>query len=172
MDKAAAVFSLKLDNGHKLLCPWTDNICEESLALFPPTPPSVLIRNYEDCITDLLQLSSLPKISSYALGCMKKQEPRIEEFLKEQSSPSVMIKGIIQITEGVHRNDLEGLVDDSDAYYEVCHLCTNFYYLFLLFFCGNNLVGKLNTMLKHTIIYYHRNFVPHMKRLCTSNMTS
>ncbi|XP_078168819.1 C3HC zinc finger-like protein [Carex rostrata] len=122
VDKAAAVFSLKLDNGHKLLCPWTDNICEESLALFPPTPPSVLIRNYEDYITDLLQLLSIPKISSYALGYMKKQEPRIEEFLKEQSSPSVMIKGIIQITEGVHRKDLEGLVDDSDAYYEALKL--------------------------------------------------
>ncbi|KAJ8553405.1 hypothetical protein K7X08_024083 [Anisodus acutangulus] len=26
VDKAALVFSLKLDSGHKLLCPWIDNV--------------------------------------------------------------------------------------------------------------------------------------------------
>ncbi|KAJ4768678.1 Nuclear-interacting partner of ALK [Rhynchospora pubera] len=122
VDKAAAVFSLKLDNGHKLLCPWTDNICEESLALFPPTPPSVLIRNYEDCIACLLQLSSLPKISSSALDYLKKQEPWIEKFMKVQSPPSVLLKGTIRITEGANGKDLEGLVDDSEEYYEALKL--------------------------------------------------
>jgi C3HC zinc finger-like len=134
VDKAAAVFSLKLDSGHKILCPWMDNICEESLALFPPTPPSVLIHNYEDCISDLLQLSSLPTISSSALSYMKKQEPRLEEFLKEQSPPPVTLKGTIQITEGVHGKDLEDLVDDSDAYYDVHNLYTKLYNFFS---CGN-----------------------------------
>lgn len=142
MDKAAAVFSLKLDSGHKLLCPWIDNICEESLALFPPTPPLVLIRNYEDCISDLLQLSSLPKISSSALGYMKKQEPRLEEFLEEQSPSAVKLKGTIQITEGVHGKDLEDLVDESDAYYEVCHLYTKLYNFFSSCSCGNNICTR------------------------------
>ncbi|KAB5524705.1 hypothetical protein DKX38_022454 [Salix brachista] len=36
LEKAALVFSLKLDNGHKLLCPWIDNTCDERLAEFLP----------------------------------------------------------------------------------------------------------------------------------------
>jgi hypothetical protein len=55
VEKGAAVFSLKLDTGHKLLCPWIDNICDESLALFPPTPSPVLVENYYECFSSLLR---------------------------------------------------------------------------------------------------------------------
>ncbi|KAE8695781.1 putative serine-threonine protein kinase, plant-type [Hibiscus syriacus] len=37
-----SVFSLKLDSGHKLTCPWIDNVCYERLAEFPPTTPAYL----------------------------------------------------------------------------------------------------------------------------------
>uniref|UniRef100_A0A6N2L6N1 C3HC-type domain-containing protein n=1 Tax=Salix viminalis TaxID=40686 RepID=A0A6N2L6N1_SALVM len=47
-EKAALVFSLKLDNGHKLLCPWIDNTCDERLAEFPPTPPQVLVEKFSE----------------------------------------------------------------------------------------------------------------------------
>ena len=42
------VFSLKLDNGHKLLCPWIDNACNETLARFPPATPPVLVDNFRE----------------------------------------------------------------------------------------------------------------------------
>ncbi|KAJ0890078.1 putative Zinc finger, C3HC [Helianthus annuus] len=38
VEKAASVFSLKLNSGHKLLCPWVDNACDEKLAQFPLRP--------------------------------------------------------------------------------------------------------------------------------------
>ncbi|KAK6921095.1 LOW QUALITY PROTEIN: Zinc finger, C3HC-like [Dillenia turbinata] len=72
VEKAALVFSLKLDNGHKLLCPWTDNACDEALAQFPPTLASLL-------------LSALPIISSSAIDFM--QSPQLETFLGQSSLP-------------------------------------------------------------------------------------
>ncbi|KAK7292102.1 hypothetical protein RIF29_07799 [Crotalaria pallida] len=81
VEKAALVFSLKLDNGHKLLCPWVDNACNETLARFPPTPPPVLVDNFRERCSALLQLSALPHISSSAVQYM--QSPLLQDFLGE-----------------------------------------------------------------------------------------
>lgn len=78
VEKAAAVFSLKLDNGHKLLCPWINNACDEKLALFPPTPPPALVYNYKERSAKLLQLTSLPVISTSAIDYMRC--PKLEHF--------------------------------------------------------------------------------------------
>ncbi|GAB2241177.1 hypothetical protein Droror1_Dr00017952 [Drosera rotundifolia] len=46
VEKVASVFSLKLDNGHKLPCPWVNNACDATLALFPPPPAPILVDHY------------------------------------------------------------------------------------------------------------------------------
>lgn len=79
VEKAALVFSLKLDSGHKLLCPWIDNACNETLARFPPTAPPVLVDNFRERCSALLQLSALPRVSSSAIDYM--QSPFLEDFL-------------------------------------------------------------------------------------------
>ncbi|KAI4344036.1 hypothetical protein L6164_011313 [Bauhinia variegata] len=84
VEKAALVFSLKLDNGHKLLCPWIDNACDETVARFPPTPPPILVDNFRERCSALLQLSALPRILSSATEYVK--NPLLEEFLKEPST--------------------------------------------------------------------------------------
>ncbi|KAG4933000.1 hypothetical protein JHK87_047002 [Glycine soja] len=81
VEKAALVFSLKLDNGHKLLCPWIDNACNETLARFPPATPPVLVDNFRERCFALLQLSALPRISSSAIDYMQSQSPLLEDFL-------------------------------------------------------------------------------------------
>ncbi|KAK2984049.1 hypothetical protein RJ640_020424 [Escallonia rubra] len=78
-EKAALVFSLKLDNGHKLLCPWVDNACDKMLAQFPPLPPAVLVDNYKKRCSALLQLLALPVISSSAIDYMR--SPQLEHLL-------------------------------------------------------------------------------------------
>ncbi|XP_054822448.1 uncharacterized protein LOC129320830 isoform X2 [Prosopis cineraria] len=83
VEKAALVFSLKLDSGHKLLCPWRGNICDEILTRFPPTPPQVLVNNYRERCSALLQLSALPQISQSAVDFMK--SPLLEDFLGDSS---------------------------------------------------------------------------------------
>ncbi|XP_057723098.1 uncharacterized protein LOC130937911 [Arachis stenosperma] len=79
VEKAARVFSLKLDNGHKLLCPWIDNACSETLARFPPTAPPVLVDNFRERCSSLLQLSALPHVSSSVIEHM--HSPLLEDFL-------------------------------------------------------------------------------------------
>ncbi|KAM0849972.1 hypothetical protein ACQ4PT_053380 [Festuca glaucescens] len=118
VEKAAAVFSLKLDTGHKLLCPWIDNICDESLALFPPTPPPVLVENYYECFSSLLRLSALPRISCSSLGSMKKKSPQLEQFLLEPLSSSVALKGGFMLTEDLTIKDLDGTFQDAGIYYQ------------------------------------------------------
>lgn len=81
VEKAALVFSLKLDNGHKLLCPWIDNACEERLAEFPPTTPEDLIDNFKERSSAILKLSALPVISSSAFEYMS--SPQLDEFLRQ-----------------------------------------------------------------------------------------
>ncbi|GAY60525.1 hypothetical protein CUMW_202680 [Citrus unshiu] len=80
LEKAALVFSLKLDNGHKLLCPWIDNICDETLAQFPPMPPPVLVEKFRERSSALIQLLALPVISPSAIEYMRSTQ--LEEFLK------------------------------------------------------------------------------------------
>ncbi|KAL9326299.1 hypothetical protein ACSQ67_006944 [Phaseolus vulgaris] len=81
VEKAALVFSLKLGNGHKLLCPWIDNACNETLARFPPTTPEILVENFRKHCFALLQLSALPRISSSAIAYIQSQSPLLEDFL-------------------------------------------------------------------------------------------
>ncbi|KAI3521887.1 hypothetical protein L1887_11362 [Cichorium endivia] len=80
VENAASVFSLKLNNGHKLLCPWVDNACDEKLAQFPPSSLVDLVDNYKKRCSSLLQLLELPVISSTAISYMS--GPLMEHFLK------------------------------------------------------------------------------------------
>ncbi|KAG8077237.1 hypothetical protein GUJ93_ZPchr0007g4311 [Zizania palustris] len=118
VEKAAAVFSLKLDNGHKLLCPWIDNICDESLALFPPTPSPVLVENYYECLSSLLRLSALPRIAFSSLENMKKRSPQLEQFLLKPFSSSIVLKGGFILTEDSMIKDLDDTCQDADTYYQ------------------------------------------------------
>lgn len=83
VEKAALVFSLKLDSGHKLLCPWIDNACDETLAQFPPTTPPALVDKFRERCSALLQLLALPVISSSAIEHMR--NPQLEQFLEQSS---------------------------------------------------------------------------------------
>lgn len=84
VNKAASVFSLKLDNGHKLLCPWIDNCCDKKLTYFPPTRTEVLVEHYRERSTALLKLSALPLIPASAIESMK--SPQLEQFLRQSIS--------------------------------------------------------------------------------------
>lgn len=84
VDKAALVFSLKLNSGHKVHCPWVDNACEEALAQFPPTTTVDLVDNYKKRFARLLQLVALPVISSTAIDYMR--NPQLEHFLDGSST--------------------------------------------------------------------------------------
>lgn len=77
------VFSLKLDNGHKLLCPWMDNACDEMLAQFPPATVQDLVDGYKERSSALLQLVALPLISSAAINYMR--SPQLEHFLRQSA---------------------------------------------------------------------------------------
>lgn len=90
VEKAALVFSLKLDNGHKSLCPWVDNACDEGVAQFPPMPAAVLVDNYKKRYAALMQLLALPVISSSAIDCIR--SPQLDHFLNESSSIEVTNK--------------------------------------------------------------------------------
>jgi hypothetical protein len=131
VEKAAAVFSLKLDTGHKLLCPWIDNICDESLALFPPTPAPVLVENYYECFSSLLRLLALPRISCSSLETMKKRSPQLEQFLSEPFSSSAVLKGRFILTEDSTIKDLDDAFQDADAYYQV-----NLFFIYLWSCCN------------------------------------
>ncbi|KAK4361964.1 hypothetical protein RND71_017205 [Anisodus tanguticus] len=72
---------LKLDSGHKLLCPWIDNVCDEKLADFPPTATAVVVDQYKMRNSILSQLAALPVISSKAIDFLR--SPQLEQFLQE-----------------------------------------------------------------------------------------
>ncbi|GAB2218947.1 hypothetical protein Drorol1_Dr00006570 [Drosera rotundifolia] len=80
VEKAASVFSLKLDNGHKLPCPWVNNACDATLALFPPTPALILVDHYRQRFSALLRLAALPRIPVSAVESMR--TPQLEDFLE------------------------------------------------------------------------------------------
>ncbi|KAF3780941.1 NIPA-like protein [Nymphaea thermarum] len=85
VENSAAVFSLKLDSGHKSICPWKDNICDEHLTQFPPTPPAVLVESFRDRCEKLSHLSALPIVSSAAIEYMN--GPQLDCFLAQSSPP-------------------------------------------------------------------------------------
>ncbi|EOA39957.1 hypothetical protein CARUB_v10008645mg [Capsella rubella] len=86
VERAALVFSLKLDNGHKLLCPWIENSCEETLSEFPAMTPQDLVDRHEERSEALLQLLALPIISPSAIDYMRSSD--LEEFLKQPIAPA------------------------------------------------------------------------------------
>ncbi|ONK67072.1 uncharacterized protein A4U43_C06F15370 [Asparagus officinalis] len=118
VEKAAAVFSLKLDNGHKLLCPWIDNACDEKLALFPPAPPPALVDSYKERSAALLKLTALPVISSSAFNYMKSAQ--LESFLSQSLLPSVTFNNGIRLTDNPGGKDFVGASKNSTAsvYYQ------------------------------------------------------
>lgn len=84
VESAAAIFSTKLDDGHKALCPWKGNECEEGLAHFPPTPSHALVESYRDRCDALLQLPALPVVCSSAIEEMKRSRaPQIDRLLAQ-----------------------------------------------------------------------------------------
>ncbi|KAE8652536.1 uncharacterized protein LOC101206120 isoform X2 [Cucumis sativus] len=122
VEKAALVFSLKLDNGHKLLCPWIDNACDEALADFPPTPPPVLVNKFRERYSMLLQLSALPVISSSFLKWMN--SPHLKQFIEELTWENFG-------NESLDKSEMEYLGDghDSDTpkvYYQALKLISLF----------------------------------------------
>lgn len=114
VEKLAAVFSLKLDKGHKLLCPWNDNICDETLVQFPPTPPPVLVDKFKERCSALLQLSFLPVISSSAKEHMR--TPQLEKIL-EQSLVLHNENASAEISRAEYLGEEHD--EDSKKYYQV-----------------------------------------------------
>ncbi|KAJ6796460.1 Uncharacterized protein M6B38_218625 [Iris pallida] len=118
VEKAAAVFSLKLENGHKLLCPWNDNACDEALALFPPTPPPLLVDGYGERAAALLGLTALPVVSFSAIDYMR--SPQLEQFLSQSSHTLVCLNKGISLTDNPRNKDILGASEDATAnkYYQ------------------------------------------------------
>ncbi|XP_042504740.1 uncharacterized protein LOC122081613 isoform X2 [Macadamia integrifolia] len=104
VEKAAAVFSLKLDNGHKQLCPWINNACDESLAQFPPIPPPALVDAYEEHSSALLRLSALPMISPSTIDYMR--SPQMDCFLEQLS--------VLECSVGSFHNSSIEYLDNSE----------------------------------------------------------
>lgn len=118
------VFSLKLDNGHKLLCPWIDNACDERLAEFPPTPPPVLVDKFGERSSALLQLLALPVVSSAAIASIR--SPQLEEFLK-QSSTLECGNGSANVYQ-IESLGNECESDSASLYYQVRYLLLHFFF--------------------------------------------
>lgn len=85
-DAAGEEFAARLDEGHKIACPWIGNCCAESLVQFPPTPPSALVGGYKDRCDGLLQFPSLPVVASSAIEQIRiSREPEIDRLLAQSS---------------------------------------------------------------------------------------
>uniref|UniRef100_A0A7N0RBT2 C3HC-type domain-containing protein n=1 Tax=Kalanchoe fedtschenkoi TaxID=63787 RepID=A0A7N0RBT2_KALFE len=82
VEKAALVFSLKLDSGHKSSCPWVDNACDEKLAKFPPTADQNLVNDYKQRKLALSELLALPLISKSAISHL--ESPQFEHFIQNE----------------------------------------------------------------------------------------
>lgn len=118
VEKAAAVFSLKLDSGHKLLCPWINNACDETLALFPPTPATTLAAGYRERCRALLRLLALPVISSSAIDYMN--SPQLENFLAQSCHlPQIPFEIIQPSTSSGSKNPInEPESGSANSYYQ------------------------------------------------------
>lgn len=139
VEKAALVFSLKLDNGHKLLCPWIDNACDEALANFPPTPPPTLVNKFRERCSMLLHLSALPAISSSFVKWMKSHH--LKKFLEELSLEEFG-------NESHKKSEIEYLGDGQDSetakvYYQVLLLFHQYLHLLVPVMLTNLLTSCL-----------------------------
>ena len=106
VEKGVSVFSLKLDNGHKLSCPWIDNACDEILAEFAPTPPQLLVDKFREHSCALLRLSAPHMISSSAIEYVRCHQ--LEEFLRQ--SPKLE-----NGNGSANLSQIQFFVNDSDA---------------------------------------------------------
>lgn len=122
VEKAALVFSLKLDNGHKLLCPWVDNACDEALAQFPHMPAASLVDNYKKRYAALMQLLALPVISSSAIDSIR--IPQLDDFLNESSSIEVTNKSATVSTTDYLGHDSQDI--PLISYYQVLRFSLSF----------------------------------------------
>lgn len=119
VENVAAVFSLKLDKGHKSLCPWVDNVCDDTLSKFPPTPPLVLAEKFKERCVALSQLSALPVISSSAIEYVK--SPAFEQIIEQPL--------VLEYENGsadIPRTEYIGEGHDADSvkkYYQVTFYC-------------------------------------------------
>lgn len=120
------VFSLKLDNGHKLLCPWIDNACDEALTRFQPTTPPVLVDKFRERCSALSQLIALPVISSSAIECMRSSQ--LEQFL-EQFSMLEYGDGSANNSQSEYLGN-ESEADSANLYYQVLTLFASKVYKF------------------------------------------
>ncbi|PKA55513.1 hypothetical protein AXF42_Ash006715 [Apostasia shenzhenica] len=124
VESAAEIFCLKLNNGHKILCPWNDNACDESLAQFPPTPPEELVERFKERSFALLRLSALPVISSVAMDYLKC--PQLEHFLSMPSHSSIALGNGIRLLDGCRSKDLGDATEDTAANaYNQAHMIIN-----------------------------------------------
>ncbi|MBA0732072.1 hypothetical protein Gogos_016185 [Gossypium gossypioides] len=105
---------LKLDSGHKLLCPWIDNTCDERLAEFPPSVPADLVDKFRARSDSLFQLIALPVISSLASEFMR--SPELEQFLRQP----LMLDCLKGNAEFSHLERIEdgSAVDSANLYYQ------------------------------------------------------
>ncbi|CAN1180421.1 F-box/LRR-repeat protein At1g52650 [Linum perenne] len=113
-EKAALVFSLKLDSGHKLMCPWVDNACDERLAEFPPTPFPVLVEKFKERSSKLLHLLALPVVSSSAIEHMR--SPQLEDFLSQSTTLDLGNGSVSMSQMEFVGNENEG--DNAKLYYQ------------------------------------------------------
>ncbi|EFJ12830.1 hypothetical protein SELMODRAFT_446472 [Selaginella moellendorffii] len=81
VEAASESFRKQLETSHQRSCPWKGNACSESLAQFPSSAMA-LIGGYNDRCDALLQLPSLPVVSTFAVDQMRlSRGPQIERLL-------------------------------------------------------------------------------------------
>ena len=115
VEKAALVFSLKLESGHKLLCQWIDNACDAKLALFPPMTTAVLVDHYKERSSAFLQLSALPVVPASVIESMRSSQ--LKHFLKQSIAVECGSAPNDSSWTEYFGNDVE--VVSADLYYQV-----------------------------------------------------
>ncbi|KAK1404319.1 C3HC-type domain-containing protein [Heracleum sosnowskyi] len=121
VEKAAKVFSLKLDNGHKIFCPWVDNVCDEALAQFPPMTATSLVDNYKNRCDALLQLSALPVISTSGIELMR--SPQLDDFLKESTNIGFISKSANASSTADLRHEFQAVSSSYSQALKLVSLC-------------------------------------------------
>ena len=57
----------KLQTGHGAGCAWRGNACDENLLSYPPIPQAQAVAAYHDRLSNIAQLSELPKLAPTAV---------------------------------------------------------------------------------------------------------
>ncbi|CAM8918699.1 unnamed protein product [Rhodiola kirilowii] len=114
VEKAAQVFSLKLDSGHKSSCPWVDNACDEKLAQFPPMADQDLVYDYRQRTSALSNLLALPVISISAISHLK--SPQFEHFLQNEPTLECVDRNGSELKTSYLGNETD--TESAKKYYE------------------------------------------------------